>query len=503
MAFKEKKIMAFSKRRKKKNLILLGSLAIIIIALIVLIIIFGAGKKKEEETGEQTGEKTVKVFDISKDDVTKITFSGKEEKVTLQKNEDGLWKLDDHPELTVKADKVESLLSSATSLNIIKMFSDKEKEKESFGIKSDSPYLILENAEGTAKKVIFGMITPTSADNCYACLDDTGTIFSTKRSITDLIDTDENAFIQLPEYPTIDPAALTRIEYKDKNQEIVLINEPEDLTESNAIGTTSWYYRLWDRYMATDYDAMKDLLLGVTSMKYMTSAAAAADDEMLDSFGLKSGYGILKLDYTELSDPNDENSEKLARSFVLYIGSKTEDGESCYCRVEGERDVYTLEASKTSLLTDAVLEDKLMSRYPALCLFDAVKSINVAYGTQGFDVEVIQTKGTDEEGNETVSYECLLNGSAYDESETRTLFASLIRIGADHILPDSDEYNNTKNILFSCTFHTSFEDRPEITYKIMEGDGIYYVLSLDGHAKYAVTKQEFTTLLERMEGYYR
>ena len=78
MAFKEKKIMAFSKRRKKKNLILLGSLAIIIIALIVLIIIFGAGKKKEEETGEQTGEKTVKVFDISKDDVTKITFSGKE-----------------------------------------------------------------------------------------------------------------------------------------------------------------------------------------------------------------------------------------------------------------------------------------------------------------------------------------------------------------------------------------------------------------------------------------
>jgi hypothetical protein len=57
--------------------------------------------------------------------------------------------------------------------------------------------------------------------------------------------------------------------------------------------------------------------------------------------------------------------------------------------------------------------------------------------------------------------------------------------------------------LFSCTIHTSFEDRPEITYKIMEGDGIYYVLSLDGHAKYAVTKQEFATLLERMEGYYR
>ncbi|MCR4928229.1 MAG: DUF4340 domain-containing protein [Lachnospiraceae bacterium] len=493
--------MAFSKRRKKKNLILLGSLAIIIIALIVLIIIFGAGKKKEEEEEQQAEEKTVKVFDIAKEDVAKITFSGKDGEVTLQKNDDGIWKIASHPELEVKTDKVESLLSSATSLNIIKMFSDNEDEKESFGIKADSSYLILANADGAEKKVVFGMLTPTSADNCYACLTDTGTIFSTKKSIVDLIDTDENAFVQLPEYPTIDATYLTRISYSDKNQSIVLINEPEDLTESNAIGTTSWYYRLWDRYMATDYDAMKDLLSAVTSMKYQRSVAADADDETLDKFGLKSGYAILKLDYTELADANDENSEKLAKSFVLYIGSKTEEGE-VYCRVEGERDVYTVEASKTSLLTDVVLEDKLMSRYPALCLFDAVKSINVAYGTRGFDVEIIQIKGTDEEGNETVSYECLLNGSAYDESETRTLFASLIRIGADHILSGSDEYN-TENILFSCTFHTSFEDRPEITYKIMEGDGIYYVLSLDGHAKYAVTKQEFTTLLERMEGYYR
>ncbi len=505
--------MAVSKKKKKKYIGLL--------ILILLCAVLFAGyavlsqKMADDEAAESTTAASLEnLFELENTDILQVSYRVEDQTLTFKRDSsEDEWYSTEDESLPVDQSAIGSVVSTACAVTINQVIASDLENKAAYGLEEPACEVRMTDADGREYVLYIGDTTGSTTDRRYAYVEGEERILSISSTIVSKLNTDLQSLLSVEEYPSFEEDAMTHIYYEDANQTMELFNDPEDLTEAEAIGTTTWYYMEDGVYLPLNQSHSTELLPAITGITFEACVTYHADDEEMEGYGLAEPAAQLTVDYTvtesdqvETETTNDSGSRyetvttTSEESVTVNIGNKCEGEEFYYATLNDGRTVYKLDAETVELFTENVLSDYCLSYYPTLCNFDGIEEIYVAYEGKTLEISVTQTKETDEEGNETTVYSCKLNGSDFEEDEARTIFSSLIRVTADHIIPDEDIKTDGEAV-FSCTYYTSYDKKPEITFEISEYDATYYQLSLNGKAKYAITKQEFNTLVSSLEEY--
>ena len=462
-----------------------------IITLIVLLAISGGllsayfllGNKPDDTAENETVAQTQKLLDIDSTIITKLSYSCEQGTQTLTKDEQGVWTFDTEPDLPVKQSDIQGIAAAFGAMTVKTVIEESPADYSAYGL--DKPeYTVTAYADGMEVTVYFGTQSMSDASGRYVYTSQDGRVVTASGAIIDRLVFDPYTIAEYEKLPTLDKTVLQKMKYEDSEQSIELINNPADLTLADAIGTSQWYYRIYGRYMACNYDNIITFLDTVCSASF--TGLAAYNTDLKTEYGIDESSPRLSVVYNEAGD-----------EFTLLFGDVKDD--LVYVSLPDDDNVYTMDSSFAQYFKEKNLNDYLMSYGFALCNFDGIESLEVSCGDKKLTIEVTRRTVAGEDGDEVVC-DCLVNGVPTDETETRKLFASLIRITADHILAD-EETDPDRDVVFNCTYHTNYDDQPQISYTILEFGDVYYQAAVNGNIKYAVTKQEFNVLMENIKKY--
>lgn len=136
-------------KKQIKTLVIL-----LVVAALLVAGVFGAKwiTKKANEP-EETEAKTV-VFTVDTETVTEISwsFTG-QEPLTLVKDDEGIWHLEDEQDTPLNTTKIQSILSSIREIPVAREFTD--ADPEAFGFTNPTNTVKI-TADGTVYEIVFG-----------------------------------------------------------------------------------------------------------------------------------------------------------------------------------------------------------------------------------------------------------------------------------------------------------------------------------------------------------
>lgn len=503
--------MAMSKKKKQKYIWLM-LLMVVCAALFVGYAVLSKNNSSNEDEEDTTAAALEKLFEFVNTDILQVSYRVEDETLTFKRaGSDEEWHAAEDESLPIDQSAVGAVVTTACAITVNQEIASNLSDKASFGLEAPAYEVRLTETDGTEHVLYIGDTTGSSTEKRYAYVEGDNRILSISNTIVTKLNADIHSLLSVDGYPSFDENAITRLYYEDEKQTMELFNNPEDLSVAEAIGTTTWYYKANGIYMPLHQGHSTIMMDTITGITFEACENYSADDAQMEEYGLASPAAKLTVEYTvtesglvETETTNDQGSSYVNQTttseerFTLNIGNKCADEEYYYASMDDKRVVYKIAADSVELFTENNLSDYCISLYPALCNFEGIEKIDVSYGGKTMQILVAQSTETNEDGEETILYDCKLNGADYDEKEIRTIFGNLIRITADHIIADEDVKADSE-VLFSCTYYTSFEEKPEITIEISELDSTYYQLALNGRTKYAITKQEFNTLISNIE----
>ncbi len=507
--------MAMTKKKKKKyiGLLVLVVLCAALFGGYAALVQYNASQEEEEETEEEELEDLF--ADLDSGTILEVTYTVEGDTMTFtRESSDDDWLYSEDEDYPIDQSAVSSVVTTSCAISITQVIASDLSNMADFGL--DDPYatVTMTDEDGEEYTFYIGNTTGSSTSYYYAYKEGDDRVLSIPSTIISKLETDIQELLDVDSYPSLDSDTFTRIYYEDETQTMELFNDPEDLTTAEAIGTTTWYYLDDGVYMPLNQSNSTTLLDTITGIEFVSCVNYNASDEELEEYGLADPYGVLTVEYTvtesnlvETETTDDDGSSYVTETtttdntLILNIGNATEADEDgvyyYYVTLGDDTAVYTVASDSIEVFVGNVLSDYVISLYPTLCNFDGIEEIDVSYDDKSMHIEVEQSTEEDEDGEETTVYTCTLNGDSYEEDDTRSIFADLIGVTADHIIADEDIVDN--EVIFSCTFTTNFEKKPTITFEICKLDSTYYQLSLNGNAKYAITKQEFNSLISSIE----
>ncbi|MCR5743436.1 MAG: DUF4340 domain-containing protein [Lachnospiraceae bacterium] len=485
------------RKKKNKKIVTLVILLLVFIALIAALIMLKKNPQGEDEQETTQSVSLENITDMVNSDLVEITYSDTSQSMTfLRGSTEENWVYAGDTSLGITQSAISTLAAAVTSSLVNQVIEEGLDNKANYGLDNPSYTVTVKDASGKTLTIYYGMETMTSKSYRYAYVEGDNRVITTDVTPIDKMSFDVYSMVDYEAFPALAQENMTVISYKDEDQSITLYNEPADLTIADAIGTTVWYYPMYGRYMACNYNSIVELLNAIEGLSYSGVAAFAPED--LSAYGLDADVATLEVT-SKTTDSDGNVTETVVK---LLIGGLSEDESSRYVMLEGDDNVYTMKADSFTVFTENILSDYLMSLGFALCNFDGITGIDVTYGDKSLNIEVTQGTATAEDGTVTTTYDCYVNGVATDETETRKLFANIIRPTADHILADGEAKEDSE-VVYRCTYWTNYETLPEITYEFSVFDGTYYQVTLNGNTKYVITRQEFNTLISNIEAYLK
>lgn len=162
---------------KKKGLPLIIALVCLIVLCVGYICLVRYNdKQKKAESAD-----AISVLNLKADDVGKIAYEIDGETVSFTKEGDK-WTLDSDTTFEVDADKVDSLISSITSMTATRKMEDVSDLSE-YGLDAPGQTVTLTDADGNETTICWGSNNATTGDDYVYCAEDDKTVYTVASSV--------------------------------------------------------------------------------------------------------------------------------------------------------------------------------------------------------------------------------------------------------------------------------------------------------------------------------
>ncbi|MDD5998640.1 MAG: DUF4340 domain-containing protein [Lachnospiraceae bacterium] len=162
---------------KKKGL----PLVIALVCLLVLCVGYVCLVRYNDKQEKADSADKINVLNLKADDVGKLAYEIDGEKVSFTKDGDG-WTLDSDAAFEVDADKVDSLISSITSMTATRKMEDISDLSE-YGLDAPSQTVTLTDADGNETTICWGSNNATTGDDYVYCTEDDKTVYTVASSV--------------------------------------------------------------------------------------------------------------------------------------------------------------------------------------------------------------------------------------------------------------------------------------------------------------------------------
>lgn len=503
-----------------------GKMAACLILLVLLLAVLAVMMKKNstadtDSSSSDSSADSEKVVDISKDDVTALSFliNGETASFTKTTGDDDTdtWTYDQEDGFPLDESKVTSVLSSISSMTAERVIEGDEIDSMAdFGLETPSQEVTL-TAGGETTTIHVGDKNGSSKYYVYLN-DDTSKIYMVSTSLGTMFPSDIMEWATSESMPSVTADNITKIQVEGENGYTLT---KEVSAADSALQTDEW--QVVDADGAAhggDADSISTMTSAVASLSFGDLVTYNASD--LAAYGLDQPKTTIRVHYTEeqeveaddtttadtssdsttdsaSSDSTSSSSSSetttvtVEKDLVLYVGNANEDGGSYYVMLDGSNEVHLMTASNIDAFTEKTASD-FWNMYVGMENVADLTSLDITYNgeTKTFVRHVEEVKSDDDDSTtQEISYTC--GDETIDKSTFTTFYSSLIGLKAQ---TKDTGLVQAQDAEFTAVFHMTDGD---LTFAYSPYDSSFYYTVDDDGIPSLVNKNNVKTMLENYE----
>lgn len=306
---------------------------------------YGISVAMQKDTSQEE-EKSEKLFAVSADDITQITYNWQEEEIALEK--DGKdWQYKEDAAFSLNQTMAETMSEALSGAEVLQKIEEKDVDLQSFGLETPALAVTFSDGDGQQYQLSFGNYN-TAAKGCYAMKNDDGCVYMVDSETMTDFEYGLYDLLVLDEIPSADADYVSGITISDSGKTTEYTYQIEEVQEETTQEETSgeeetassqvvWY--AWDgtdkvQCDSTEFAELTDEILKI-------SASNAADYNAGSAEKLSETYGIadrmITVNYVD-ADTDEE------QSYALHFGNQDGSG-NVYMTVNDSMQVQLVEES--------------------------------------------------------------------------------------------------------------------------------------------------------------
>lgn len=300
---------------------------------------YGISVAMQKDTSQEE-EKSEKLFAVSADDITQITYNWQEEEIALEKDGND-WQYKEDAAFSLNQTMAETMSEALSGAEVLQKIEEKDVDLQSFGLETPALAVTFSDGDGQQYQLSFGNYN-TAAKGYYAMKNDDGCVYMVDSETMTDFEYGLYDLLVLDEIPSVDADYVSGITISDSGKITEYTYQIEEVQEETTQEETSalqvvWY--AWDgtdkvQCDSTEFAELTDEILKI-------SASNAADYNAGSAEKLSETYGIADRMITVTYVDADTDEDK---SYTLHFGSSDGAG-SVYMTVDDSMQVQLVEES--------------------------------------------------------------------------------------------------------------------------------------------------------------
>lgn len=300
---------------------------------------YGISVAMQKDTSQEE-EKSEKLFAVSADDITQITYNWQEEEIALEKDGND-WQYKEDAAFSLNQTMAETMSEALSGAEVLQKIEEKDVDLQSFGLETPALAVTFSDGDGQQYQLSFGNYN-TAAKGYYAMKNDDGCVYMVDSETMTDFEYGLYDLLVLDEIPSVDADYVSGITISDSGKTTEYTYQIEEVQEETTQEETSasqvvWY--AWDgtdkvRCDSTEFAELTDEILKI-------SASNAADYNAGSAEKLSETYGIadrmITVNYVDADTDED-------KSYTLHFGSSDGAG-NVYMTVDDSMQVQLVEES--------------------------------------------------------------------------------------------------------------------------------------------------------------
>ena len=534
---------------KKKSVNLITAVGVLVVLSGAYVGVKTYVAKQDAEEAEADEEESQEIISIASDDVKSVKFVMDKKEVTFEKDGDS-WVKSDETAFPVDQDKMDTLISSLSSVKAERTLEDVEDASE-YELEQPENTITVTMEDGSEKVIRVGMENDSTSQE-YIDLDkDSSTVYVVSNSTFQSFEGTLYDFAESGTFPTVDSSTISKVSVDGKDSSYSIEKDENNFWNITENGNTE----------KADSAKATSLTSAVSGMAYASFVNYDCSDEELSQYGLDKPYTEITVDYreevekdsadekneakngsedaTEAPENANQDEKKAAdseedaeeavdeadtdseeevetevvdRELVIRVGDESSDGGR-YVRVNDSNEIYTISEDTLDTFLGKTAADfwDLTVSYLSV---NNLETLDINYKGDEYTVNVSRETSSEEEescdetdvdnstddsaedasSSATVTLSYKLNGAELDSATFTTFYNKLINLAAQKRLTDKFESNADPEMTVDFTD----VDGNKTTVEYYSYDTNYYAAVTDGKT-YLINKMTVKELFQAFE----
>lgn len=534
---------------KKKSVNLITAVGVLVVLSGAYVGVKTYVAKQDAEEAEADEEESQEIISIASDDVKSVKFVMDKKEVTFEKDGDS-WVKSDETAFPVDQDKMDTLISSLSSVKAERTLEDVEDASE-YELEQPENTITVTMEDGSETVIRVGMENDSTSQE-YIDLDkDSSTVYVVSNSTFRSFEGTLYDFAESGTFPTVDSSTISKVSVDGKDSSYSIEKDENNFWNITENGNTE----------KADSAKATSLTSAVSGMAYASFVNYDCSDEELSQYGLDKPYAEITVDYqeevekdsadekneakngsedaTEAPENANQDEKKAAdseedaeeavdeadtdseeevetevvdRELVIQVGDESSDGGR-YVRVNDSNEIYTISEDTLDTFLGKTAADfwDLTVSYLSV---NNLETLDINYKGDEYTVNVSRETSSEEEescdetdvdnstddsaedasSSATVTLSYKLNGAELDSATFTTFYNKLINLAAQKRLTDKFESNADPEMTVDFTD----VDGNKTTVEYYSYDTNYYAAVTDGKT-YLINKMTVKELFQAFE----
>ena len=435
---------------KKKSVNLITAVGVLIVLSGAYVGVKAYVAKQEAADTESTEEENPEIISIASADVKSIKFVIDKKEVTFEKDGDS-WAKSDETAFPVDQDKIDTLVSSLSSIKAERTLENVEDASE-YELDQPENTITVTTEDGETTVIQLGMENDSTSQEYIDLNKDSSTVYVVSNSTFSSFEGTLYDFAKSGVFPTVDSSTVSKISVDGKDSSYVVEKDENNFWNITGDGETE----------KADSAKTTSLASALSSMAYASYVNYNCAEGELSQYGLDKPYAEITVDYQEEGSADNENEAENGAEEVSEVSEDENQGDET---ADSETDGSESSDEDADSETDGSESSD--------------EDVDVA-DTE--DSEVVENENTDETADDNVEAEDTDVTEADDASEVETA--------------DTESTESSGDSEAESEAETEMVDR-ELVIQVgdQSSDGGRYVRVNDSNEIYTISEDSLDTFL--------
>lgn len=284
---------------KKKSVNLITAVGVLVVLSGAYVGVKTYVAKQDAEEAEADEEESQEIISIASDDVKSVKFVMDKKEVTFEKDGDS-WVKSDETAFPVDQDKMDTLISSLSSVKAERTLEDVEDASE-YELDQPENTITVTMEDGSETVIRVGMENDSTSQEYIDLNKDSSTVYVVSNSTFQSFEGSLYDFAESGTFPTVDSSTISKVSVDGKDSSYSIEKDENNFWNITENGDTE----------KADSAKATSLTSAVSSMAYASFVNYDCSDEELSQYGLDKPYAEITVDYQEEveKDSADEKNE--------------------------------------------------------------------------------------------------------------------------------------------------------------------------------------------------